>query len=127
MRRHASGARRGARGCASHAHLREASGSRPLQLRGAAFDGWTGTGEGRRKLPRWGGRRVLRLVPGSTAPGTEIAAVERREARRTDRKVCPAPQGADEWRKLRTLVCAGAEMLKRLPGAPLPSFYGEAK
>src|SRR3954468_3205108 len=42
--------RRGARGRGSHPRTREALGARPRPLRGAAFNGWTGGDEGRRKL-----------------------------------------------------------------------------
>ena len=88
----------------------EASGSRPPQLRGAAFNGWTGTGEGRRKLPRWGGRRVLRLVPGSTAPGTEKPQVERRKATRS--RIRARPAEAREG--------GGGRQVLRLPALRLP-------
>jgi hypothetical protein len=70
----------GARGRGSQPRTRDAPGSRPGPLRGSAFNGWTGTDEGRRKLPCSGGRRVLRPVAGSTAPGCKVAAAERREA-----------------------------------------------
>src|SRR5665647_2493778 len=39
-----------------------------------------GADEGRRKLPGSGRAQAPRRAPGSTVPGTEIAAMERREA-----------------------------------------------
>ena len=81
MRRHAGGRRCGARADASHASVREAPGSRPLQLCGAATLAARGADEGGRK-PAGSGRAKSRPGPRPevTAPGTEIAAVERREA-----------------------------------------------
>jgi hypothetical protein len=58
---------------------RDASGNRPLQLRGAAFNGWTGQGEGNESFPI-GTRRAIRPCAGSTVPRCEIAAAKRREA-----------------------------------------------
>jgi hypothetical protein len=55
MRRRAGGAGCGARAGVSHTPVREASGNRPLQLRGAAFDGWTGKDERGRKPAGSGG------------------------------------------------------------------------
>ena len=41
----------GARGCVSQTQTRGALGNRPCPIRGAAFSGWTGVGEGRGNLP----------------------------------------------------------------------------
>src|SRR3954453_19495333 len=79
--------RRGARGRGSHPRTREALGARPRPLGGAAFNGWTGGDEGRRKLP--GCDRAARLgqsQPGSAGPGTEIAASGAPDGERADRK-----------------------------------------
>ncbi|MEA2979762.1 MAG: hypothetical protein QOF09_1585 [Alphaproteobacteria bacterium] len=82
MRRHFSGTGCGARGRASQARLREASGNRPLQLRGAAFDGWTREGRPRAEARGIRGPKRPPSDPGSTVPGTQNAAVERRKATR---------------------------------------------
>jgi hypothetical protein len=58
---------------------RDASGHRPLQLRGAAFNGWTGQGEGDESR-LLGTRRAIRPCAGSTVPRCKVAAAKRREA-----------------------------------------------
>jgi hypothetical protein len=107
MRRHAGGARCGARAYASQASVRDASGHRPSQLPGAAFNGWTRVGRtaGKPAEIRWG--ECPPSVPGSTVPRRKAAAMERREARacrcrRPRRKVrtVRAPLGAPSPRTL---------------------------
>ena len=81
MRRHAGGRRCGARADASHASVREAPGSRPLQLRGAALRGCTRRGRRRAKARRIGlSQKPPGSAPGSYGPGDRKAAMERREA-----------------------------------------------
>jgi hypothetical protein len=67
-------AERGARGRGSQPRTREALGARPLLLRGAAFNGWTRLRRRRTKVGRIGGPERPSSQPGSTGPGTEIAA-----------------------------------------------------
>jgi len=90
--------RRGARGRGSHPRTREALGARPRPLGGAAFNGWTGGDEGRRKLP--GCDRAARLgqsQPGSAGPGTEIAASGAPDGERADRKARAARKADSQY------------------------------
>ena len=70
----------GARELASQACLREAPGSRPPLLRGAALTGWTRRGRRRAKACRIGGPARAPSASGSYGPGDRKAAMERREA-----------------------------------------------
>ena len=82
MRRRAGGAGCGARACVSHTPVREASGHRPSQLRGAAHSR-AGRGKDERgESPALGRAKSPLSDPGSTVPGTQNAAVERRKATR---------------------------------------------
>ena len=82
MRRRFSGTGCGACGRASQARLREASGHRPPQLRGAAH-ARAGRGKDERgESPALGWPKRPPSDPGSTVPGTQDAAVERRKATR---------------------------------------------
>jgi hypothetical protein len=77
MRRHVGGVGCGARACVSHTQVREASGHRPPQLRGAALQ-WAR----RRRMKAGGslpdqGAPMRPLPPEATVPKPEIAAVER--------------------------------------------------
>jgi hypothetical protein len=96
-RRFATGVRPGARegkpgpGGAAPARgfaprTREALGARPLRLRGAAFNGWTRLRRRRAKACRMKGATRLPSQPGSTGPGTEIAASGAPDGERADRK-----------------------------------------
>jgi len=97
-------------------HPREASGRRPSLLRGIAFSGRTRTDErGRNPV----GPRVKTLSGRiRTVPGTEIAAVERREARHPLRgmpTLCRrASPASSAWRD----KSVGAPL-----GAPLPRIF----
>jgi hypothetical protein len=73
MRRRAGGRRCGACGRGrTYPRSREASGRRPLQLRGAAFDGWTRRGRRRAKARRiWLAESRPGPRPEVTVPGTE--------------------------------------------------------
>ena len=89
----------GARGRASQARTREALGRRPFPLRGTALTGWTRRGRRAAKAARIGEGDPSRPRPEVTAPGTEIAVMERR--------VASAPaQGAPTPPGVRTDGCA---------------------
>ena len=89
---------------------RDASGHRLLQLREAAFNGWTGQGEGSESFPL-GTRRAIRPCAGSTVPRRKVAAVERCER---------APSPKARRRNMRTDLVAPR-------GAPLPLFSHRAR
>ena len=74
MRRLGSGAGCGACGRGSHPRTREAGGHRPGLLRGSAFNGWTRTGKG--------GRKLAGALSRKHGPPDRNAAVARRQAPR---------------------------------------------
>ncbi len=113
----------GARGQASQACTREALGRRPAPLRGgSALMAGRGTDEGGRK-PAGSGRAKSRPGPRpeATAPGTEIAAMERRVASALIAKRAPAKQagGANCVHLFARRTDDGAPL-----GAPFPSLGG---
>ena len=77
-----------------------------------------GGDEGGRKPA--GRRRALRPLspPGRTGPGTQIAAVERREAPSSDRK---EEGDASQASRAAAPAAQGASQAPAFPGAPLPS------
>ena len=81
MRRRAGGAGCGARAGVSHTPVREASGNRPLQLRGTAFNGWTGKANAGGS-PRDQGGEEPAVRPRKRGPEAQNPAVKRRKARR---------------------------------------------
>ena len=108
MRRLDGGARCGACVCASQAHIRDALGSRPPQLSGAAH-ARAGRGKDERgESPVLGRTKSPLSDPGSTAPGCKVAAVERR-AVRVRRSGRPRRKA---WMTIRALL-----------GAPLPHVF----
>ena len=77
MRRRDGGAGCGACACVSHTQVREASGHRPSQLRGAAHSR-AGRGKDERgESPVLGRAKSPLSDPGSTVPKPKIAAMER--------------------------------------------------
>ena len=99
----------GACGRASQARHRGALGSRPTSLRGSAFNGWTRNGRGAGESLPWEAKRSP-AVPGSTAPGTEIAADGAPERR--FRSLCFPPHRE---------TCGGTKTKSRLSALRLPS------
>ncbi len=135
LRRHSDGgAGCGACGVTCN-HAPGGKGHRPLQLRGAAFDGWTRHGDGRRKPPgnnrakasvRRGHRSIRARKYGPEAKNRRVWSAERRRAAAGSRKpACPARPSQMSLHGLASMTAAG---ICTAPfGAPPPRILGERR
>src|SRR6266851_6354011 len=110
-------------GVVSHPRFREAPGRRPLQLRGAAFNGWTRRG---RRAAKAAWMRVS--APGSTVPVDRKAAGGAPCGERACRRARQRRKALDRWLRRTALhsLAMGGTRKTGLPGASTKNTGGGA-